>query len=199
MESTPLASRYSTVSRGGRRRDAISIRPIRASDTGELERFYAELSEESRHLRFFATTRGLTRRQSTAFCMTDHAHREGFVAVAGEGTPTRRVVGHLCLEPADDAASAEVAIAVSDTLQGRGIGRRLMAAGVAWARACRISALTASMLTTNTAIHRLLGGLGLPTTLRSIEPDVAEVTVHLAMPASAGDLPPDRLDPSDPR
>ena len=145
----------------------------------ELERFYAGLSPESRRTRFLSIGRGLSHDQSASFCSTDHDHREGFVAVVdkpilGYGW----IVGHLCLEP-DGSDAAEAAIAVADEFQHRGIGRRLMAAGTAWARRERIARFTATMLASNPPIHRLLIGLGLPARVRSVGGGVAEITIDL--------------------
>ena len=165
--------------------DSVLIRPIRASDAASLGRFYEALSEESRRTRFFAVTRGLTARQSRVFCATDHACREGFVAVAGPDGASARVVGHLCLEPGEDH-SAEMAVAVADELQGRGIGRRLVEAGIVWARAVGIQRLSATMLATNTPIARLVASLGLPTTRHPDEPDVLTVAVELQPPGAPG-------------
>ena len=155
------------------------MRAIRPTDAPELERFYAALSAESRRTRFFSITSGLSRAQSITFCTTDHDHREGFVAVV-DGRPVgrERIVGHLCLEP-DGADAAEVAIAVADEFQHVGVGRRLMAAGVAWARRERIARFTATMLASNAPIHRLLAGLCLPARMRSVGSGVAEITIDL--------------------
>lgn len=157
----------------------VQVRAIRSTDAEELERFYTGLSAESRQTRFLSISSGLSHAQSVSFCTTDHDHREGFVAVVeGAPGPNERIVGQLCLEP-DGAAAAEVAIAVADEFQHQGIGRRLMAAGVAWARDEHIAALTATMLAANAPIHRLLVGLGLPTRLRCVGAGLAEVTIEL--------------------
>ena len=157
----------------------VRIRAIRPTDMPELERFYAGLSPESRRTRFFSIKPGLSHVQSASFCSTDHDHREGFVAVVdrplvGPG----RIVGHLCLEPNGDGA-AEVAIAVADEFQHQGIGRRLLAAGVAWARREHVGRLTATMLAGNAPIHRLLSGLGRPTRVRYVDAGVADITIDL--------------------
>ncbi len=160
-------------------RDPVRVRPIRPTDALKLERFYAALSPESRRTRFFSVGSALSHDQSVSFCTTDHYHRDGFVAVVNGGPEGQeRVVGHLCVEP-DGADTAEVAIAVADAFQHRGIGRRLMAAGAAWARRERIDRLTATMLASNAPIHRLLMGLGAPTRLRYVGGGVAEITIEL--------------------
>ena len=161
---------------GGER--AVRVRAIRSSDAAALDRFYCELSNESRRARFLHACVGLTQTQCATFCRTDHDHREGFVAVDGSRGDDERIVGHLCMEP-DRSSAAEVAIAVAEEFQHRGIGRLLLTEGVAWARRERVAKLTATMFAGNTAIHRLLIGLGLPARERYIGAGVTEITIDL--------------------
>jgi acetyltransferase len=164
----------------------IRIRPVRPEDARELQRFYARLSPESRLRRFLGATSGLSDRQTQIFCLPDHRHDEGFVAVLpagrsvarGRGRPSELIVGHLCLEP-DGVATAEVAIAVADEWQGYGIGRRLVDAGLDWARGAGITTFTATMFVDNPAIHRLLRGLGLRIRSRFLTNGVSEIRIDL--------------------
>jgi len=161
----------------------ITIRPTSPGDAEALERFYADLSEDSRHLRFFGGLRGISHTQSVSFCTPDHEHREGFVALApseGGGQPV--IVGHLCLEPVD-AHSAELAIAVADAFQRQGIGRRLITAGIDWARSVGVTRLTATMLATNVPVYRLVRGLGLAMSTRPQGIDAISVAIDLTRPA----------------
>lgn len=161
----------------------VLIRRTRPTDAAALERFYAELSDESRRSRFFGFARGISHDQSRSFCLVDHRHREGFVAIDRAVQPGHdRIVGHLCIEPGP-GDSAEVAIAVADAYQHRGIGHRLMATGIDWARAVGIERLTATMLATNGGIRRLTTGLGYATSTRPCGPDITEITIHLDQPA----------------
>jgi acetyltransferase len=158
----------------------VRVRAIRSTDAPELERFYAELSPDSRRTRFLFVSAGLSHAQSASFCTTDHDHREGYVAVVHDGPGrSEQVVGHLCLEP-NEGDGAEVAIAVADAFQHRGIGRRLLVAGTEWARRRHIVRLTATMSADNAPIHRLLAGLGLPTRMRYAGAGVSEITIDLA-------------------
>jgi acetyltransferase len=164
---------------GGAMDELVEIRRIRAADADALRGFYETLSADSRVARFMGASRGLSPAQADAFCHADHEGREGFVAIARDetGGPTR-VIGHLCFEP-DGPGRAEVAIAVADAFRRRGIGRRLLAAGVDWARATGIRRLTATMLATNTPILRLLGGLGLEYRVRYLDGNVAAMAIDL--------------------
>ena len=157
----------------------VRVRAIRSTDAPELERLYVELSPESRRTRFLFISAGLSHAQSASFCTTDHDHQEGFVAVIEDGPAHReQIVGHLCLEP-DGADGAEVAVAVADAFQHRGIGRRLLAAGATWAARRDIARLTATMAADNAPIHRLLVGLGLPTSTRHLGAGVSAITIDL--------------------
>lgn len=159
---------------------AVRVRAIRSSDVEGLRQFYAGLDPESRRARFLSISAGLSHAQSVSFCTTDHEHQEGFVAVAAHAPGGHgRIVGHLCIEP-DGADAAEVAIAVAEEFQHRGIGRRLMAAGVAWARSQHMTRFTATMLGGNAAIQRLLLSLGLPARQSYAGAGVSEMTIDLA-------------------
>jgi acetyltransferase len=157
----------------------VRIRRVRPTDAPDLERFYAALSEDSRLRRFLGVVRGLNARQASTFCTPDDDHREGFVAVVSAGSPPAgRIVGHLCLEP-DGTDTAEVAIAVADDWQRRGLGRRLMEAGLRWARRAGVTRFTATMFADNAGIHRLLLGLGLPAETRLVIAGVSAITIYL--------------------
>jgi acetyltransferase len=159
----------------------ITIRPVAARDVDELERFYAALSDESRRSRFFASTRGLPHRDAVAFCTLDHEHREGFVAEITDVDGAPRLIGHLCLEPASDGTT-EVAIAVADAYQGQGIGSRLMAAGVTWARVHGIPRLTATAFSTNVPLLSLLRRLGARVRIDFSAPQFASLSIDLNTP-----------------
>jgi GNAT superfamily N-acetyltransferase len=156
----------------------VRVRAIRATDGAQLERFYSRLSAESRRRRFLSISPGVSRAQCVSFCSPDHDHDEGFVAVVDDADAGERIVGHLCLEP-DGTDASEVAIAVADEFQHLGIGRQLMAAGLGWARRRNVTRFTATMLSGNGPIHRLLIGLGLPSDVRYIGSGVASITIDL--------------------
>jgi acetyltransferase len=172
------------VARAQRKATIIRIRGIAPSDHDALRDFYAGLSDQSRRTRFLGSTSGIGDAQSTYFCCPDHAHREGFVALVGSAAGPDRIVGHVCVEP-DGRAGAEIAVAVADELQGRGIGRRLVDAAVAWARRDGIRTLTATMLADNPPIQRLLTSLGLSSDAIPLGAGVIEIRIDLGVVRSA--------------
>lgn len=131
-------------------RHDIRVRRIAPGDAPELERFYAELSADSRASRFHGATRGIGHEQADEFAAADHRRRDGFVAVAGG-----RIVGHLVLEPLDDGTE-ELAVAVDDCVQHHGVGTLLLAAGVASARLRRVQRIVAWVRAENGAMRHLL-------------------------------------------
>ena len=73
------------------------------------------------------------------------------------------IIGHVCIEPIDDDV-AEMAIAVADEWQGRGVGLAMLARAITWAQAHGIARLDASILFGNTAMLGLLRSIGYPIT-----------------------------------
>jgi acetyltransferase len=156
----------------------IDIRPIREADQGELARFYARLSPESFATRFHAAGHGIRDGAVRTFCGPDHEHREGLVAEARDESGMPSIVGHVCLEPIDDD-EAEVAVAVADAWQRRGVGRAMLADSIRWSRAHGIRRLRASVLWGNGPMLGLLRATGLPLSFGQVDCGVTEVRVDL--------------------
>jgi N-acetylglutamate synthase-like GNAT family acetyltransferase len=131
-------------------RDDIRVRRVAPGDAAELERFYAELSADSRVTRFHSASRGISHEQAEQFAAADHWRRDGFVAVAGG-----RIVGHLVLEPMGEGTE-ELAVAVDDRVQHHGVGTLLLVAAVASARLRGIRRLVAWVRAENGAMRHLL-------------------------------------------
>lgn len=131
-------------------RDDIRVRRVAPGDAAELERFYAELSADSRVTRFHSASRGISHEQAEEFAAADHRRREGFVAVAGGG-----IVGHLVLEPMGEGIE-ELAVAVDDRVQDHGVGTLLLAAAVASARLRGVRCIVGWVMGENGAMRHLL-------------------------------------------
>lgn len=156
----------------------VQIRPIRPDDRHELARFYARLSTESRYARFHAVSNGIGAKAVDIFCGPDHEHREGFVADAIEGEQGgHAIVGHLCLEPGE--SDLEMAVAVADDWQRRGVGRSLLSAAIKWATDHGIARLEASTFSTNSAILGLVASLECPTHTSSPSAGVVTLTIDV--------------------
>jgi acetyltransferase len=135
----------------------VRVRRIDAGDRAAVSRFYAALSPESRLCRFLGASNGIPDLFCRVLCSADHDHEEGFVAVpwSAEGPDVRQIVGHLCLVRVDPSI-VELAVAVADEYQGRGIGRQLFEAGLAWAHLHGIETVVATAFARNGSVLRLL-------------------------------------------
>lgn len=182
------ARRRASRRRGSVRLDArrrVSIRPIDAFDRSALVDFYAGLSDASSHRRFLSWSR------PAATDLERLAAADGLVGVvSAPGASDGAIVAHAMICPGDDG-SAEVAFAVSDDLQGRGIGRALVVATIAEARRRGLSRLTATTRSDNGPMRHLLLGAGCVVDSDRVEGGDEEIVLRLgnvqpATPALAG-------------
>ena len=161
------------------------VRAIGPDDRDALAGFYAGLSPESRHARFHGAAAVVAPSVAAYFCGPDHDHREGLVA---ESVDIGRIeiIGHVCIEPVAPGV-AEMAIAVADSWQHRGVGRALLAAAIEWARANGFETLSASMLCGNAAILGLVRSIGCPIAYAPAADGTVDVLIRIgaALPSAA--------------
>jgi GNAT superfamily N-acetyltransferase len=129
----------------------VTVRPLRSGDSAPIVQVFERLGPESRRLRFGGVKNCLTT-ADLALLATVDGRRHVLVGYAG-GEPIG--IARLARD-ADDAATAEVAFAVVDEWQGKGVGTALMEALAADARAAGIRHLRASILAENKASLALM-------------------------------------------
>lgn len=155
----------------------LAVRPIEPGDKEGLARGFEGLSEDSRYKRFLSPTPRLSESQLRYLTEVDHHHHhhEALVAVAddGDGPGVARFV-----RLADDPAAAEVAVAVRDDWQGRGVGTGLLRALVERAREEGIDRFTATALASNQAVIELLDEIG-PAEVTPVGNGTVEMRVDL--------------------
>ena len=127
----------------------VHVRPVRPGDRNDLLTFLQGLSEQSRWLRFFASAVDLPRMAQRSVDV-DYRDRYALVATAG---PAHRVVGHGIYLRGDDPGRAEIAFAVADDYQGRGLGTILLGHLAEVAQEQGIVAFDAEVLPEN---HRMI-------------------------------------------
>jgi RimJ/RimL family protein N-acetyltransferase len=159
----------------------VHIRPIGPDDRALLEQGFALLSDESRYRRFLHPVKRLGERELDYFTKVDHTGHEALVALGPHGTEPVGVARYVRL---DDPESAEVAIAVVDAWQGKGVGTVLLHELVERAKDAGVRRFRAICLSDNAAVIDLLSRLG-STRVDHPEPGLAELTIDL----------PDRLRP----
>ena len=169
MTETIAAHVEDVVLRDG---STLRLRPTTPDDADLLVRFFAELSPESRYLRFQGAGT-IDARTVEPFLHTDF---DSTVSLVGEleGEPVT-LATYVRLR---DAHRAEVAFAVADTLQGKGIGTRLLERLAAHASRAGIDEFVAQVLPQNSAMLRVFGDAGFAVT-RQLEEGVVEVKLEL--------------------
>ena len=152
----------------------LAVQPIRPDDEADLARFFTELSFESRVFRFFVAIKNADA-LAKQMVAVDYATRYGLVTVAGAES---RIVGHA-MYVATDARKAELALAVADSYQGRGLGTILLGQLGEAAAAAGIDVLEAIVMPENHHMLKLLRESGFPITVRS-EPG----EIHAELPTA---------------
>ena len=167
-------------------RDGVvsQFRPIKPSDAANLVTFFERLGAESRYFRFFRAKQRLTEAEVEFFTTVDYEQRMAFVVFDEDDMIG---VGRYDIE-ADSDSVAEVAFAVADDQQGRGIGTQLLQLMTAYGRAHGVSSFRAYVLPDNLAMMRLFRNSGYTLT-RSLEEGVynVEFPVEASEDAKAAD------------
>jgi acetate---CoA ligase (ADP-forming) len=140
----------------------LTVRPIRADDEAELARFFSALSLESRVFRFFAAVANADA-SAKKMVQVDYATRYGIVALAG---PDQLIVGHA-MYVGTEAGKAELALAVADAYQGRGLGTILLGQLAEAAAAAHVHVLEAIVRPQNHRMLEVLRESGFPIRARS--------------------------------
>jgi ribosomal protein S18 acetylase RimI-like enzyme len=136
----------------------LRVRPIDPADRGSLADAFERLSDRSRHQRFLGPKPRLTTRELDYLTDVDHVTHEALVAIdetsgqiVGVG---RYATGH------GGGTVADMALAVTDAWQRRGIGHALAALLVERARANGMTSLTGMTMAGNRAARAVLDRLG---------------------------------------
>ncbi len=160
----------------------FTIRPIEPGDKAGLATFFSRLSDESRRRRFLGPKPKLSARELVFLTEVDQCRHVALVAVDSVGAIIG--VGRYATW-AESPDRAEMAFAVVDEWQGRGLGTALGDRLVACARASGLATLTGSTFALNVPAKALLKHLGfLPKGISSGIADY-ELSLRGALPAAA--------------
>jgi GNAT superfamily N-acetyltransferase len=156
--------------------DALEIRPIAPDDKAAMIDAFERLGPESRYRRFLAPHGRLTESELRYFTEVDHHDHEAVVAIeptTGAGVGVARYI-----RSGENPAVAEIAVAVVDEWQYRGVGGRLLAALAQRARESGITSFSAVMLADNAVMRSLLADIGRVHVMHT-ERGLVEVVVDL--------------------
>jgi RimJ/RimL family protein N-acetyltransferase len=123
---------------------AARVRPIRPDDAAAHRAFFGLQSRESVHSRFFSTKVAISAAEVTHFTTVDYQDRMAFVAFLGD---EMIAVGRY--ERIAGAVEAEVAFAVADAHQRRGLATLMLKQLAAYAAGHGIRRFTADTLVDN--------------------------------------------------
>jgi len=169
------ADKYSAIEtlRDGRR---LEIRALTHDDRSNLIAAVARTSAESLRRRFFVPKTKFTDREMDFFSNVDFVNHVALVAVI-EDDQTAIVGGgrYIVVRPGE----AEIALAIVDHYQGRGIGTALIRHLVAIARAAGLTRLIAEVLAENLPMLRVFEQSGLAISTKR-EAELRHVTLELS-------------------
>jgi GNAT superfamily N-acetyltransferase len=132
----------------------LILRPIRPEDKALLVSGLARLSPASREKRFLGPKLRFTVSELRYLTEIDGVDHVAYVALRGDAPKELVAVARL-VRDAEDRDRAEIAVAVGDCFQRRGVGRLLGDLLATAARDRGIRWLTATMAADNVAAHRL--------------------------------------------
>jgi acetyltransferase len=137
----------------------ITIRPIRPEDADLVKRFVHDLSEESKYFRFMNSMQELTETMLVRFTQIDYSREMALIAVTeGQGTETELGVARFAINP--DGDSCEFALVVADSVQGKGLGQKLMVSLMEAARLKGLKTIEGEVLNQNHNMLKLMNRLG---------------------------------------
>jgi acetyl coenzyme A synthetase (ADP forming)-like protein len=142
----------------------VHVRPARTGDAPAVRAFYEQLSPESTALRFFSSFPNLDRTVAWA-TEVDYQQRYSLLAIGGEG----RVLGHAGWEREPERPEkAEVALAIADAVQGKGLGTILLGQLAEAADQAGVEVFGAEVLPHNYQAVQVFRDSGFPVTTRTV-------------------------------
>jgi RimJ/RimL family protein N-acetyltransferase len=154
----------------------VHVRPIRPDDAEAHRAFFAHQSEQSVYFRFFGHRSALTEREVTHFTTVDYHDRMAFVAFLNDD-----LIGIGRYDRLAGCDAAEVAFAVADEHQGRGLATMLLAHLAAYAATTGITRFSAETLIDNRRMLDVFQRAGFRRESASIEYGVVRLTVDVAI------------------
>jgi len=154
------------------------IRPITAADFAIAREFLHQLSFGTRYFRFGRGDFVYSDDEIRALLQPDPARRVHLIAVAEvDGAETMLGSARYAVDP--DRAGCRFALVVRDGCQHGGLGRRLMRALIATARAHGLRRMHGEVLGTNRAMLAFVAQLGFTPDPASCDAPVRRVTLAL--------------------
>ena len=156
MASPNFESRVIELSDGTK----VHLRPIVPEDEALLHEAVAAMSERTVYFRFFSPIKRMSDALAHRLAVVDYSDRFALVATTHRPTGTERIVGVARYDRARGTDVAEVAVAVIDEFQRRGLGAALLANLARVARQNGIKTFSLIVLPENREMLGLLRKMG---------------------------------------
>jgi RimJ/RimL family protein N-acetyltransferase len=161
---------------------SILLRPIRKDDTEQWLAFLSRLSPHSKYLRFFNVPKQMEMEDAIRFCTVDYTNTFALVAeLIKEQRKEIVAIGRYYRLP--NKPSAEVAFAIEDAYQGKGIGTTLIERLASIARDNGITTFEADVLAENEDMMNVFRDYGFHVT-SELDVDVYHVTFPIGQTAT---------------
>jgi GNAT superfamily N-acetyltransferase len=138
----------------------LHLRPIVAEDEALLHEAVAAMSERTVYFRFFSPIKRMSDALAHRLAVVDYNDRFAIVATSHRPSGKERIVGVARYDRARGTDVAEVAVAVIDEFQRRGLGSALLAELARVARAHGIKTFSLIVLPENREMLGLLRKMG---------------------------------------
>ena len=159
----------------------VTIRSIRPDDEPLVRDFYKSLSPESVESRYFhaVSNAHLTSHDRLSrLCFIDYAREVALVAETRNGKGKPSILSVASLTPTGESGEFELAVAVADSFQCRGVGSRMVEQLLLAAKAEGASDVTADILSNNSAMRKIFHRFGFQEA-ESGEPGISSVRLKL--------------------
>ena len=175
----------------------VALRPVRPADERLVQEFFYAMSDREVYYRFLHAIKAFPRKDMQRMVNIDYRREMTLVAVCGE-FERQEVVGVARFVQGDNPAP-EVDFAVAERMQGKGLGRAMMAALAEVAQELGYPGISAVALAENQSSLHILSSLGYAVT-GTVSRGVTELVVHFDRPVQEPtvDLRYERYTPSPP-
>lgn len=157
----------------------VFLRPAKITDESLLKDFYYSLSDSSLYRRFISTRKDMPHEELQKFVIVDYTRQTEILAVVDGGR--EEVVGAGMYSIDEATHTAEVALAVRDDYQNRGIGTELLSYLTFLAKGQGLLGFTAEVLIENRPMMHMFEKMGF-----DIEKHSAEGVYELQMMFGGG-------------
>ena len=138
----------------------VDVRPIVPEDEPLLHEAVASMSQRTVYFRFFSPIKRMSDAMAHRLAVVDYNDRFAIVATTNRPAGKERIVGVARYDRARDTDVAEVAVAVIDEFQRRGLGGLLLAELARVGRAHGIKTFSLIVLPENREMLGLLRKMG---------------------------------------